>query len=212
MKIILLILHLAASLLLCSSSGAQQKTKQEAATEGTERPKFKIVSQQFSDWTYQCLVSASDNESEQKAPKPRCEISQSVQRVFEDRAVEIINMSLTQANDKAGKVKWALVVLAPLGLNIHLPSDFGLIVGKKKPFLTRFRNCSAQGCQVVIPADNSLLTSFKRANDGAARFRLLDGQVVEVKFSLAGFTKAFNALGSGSLPVQQNVQVKESSQ
>ncbi|NKC14518.1 MAG: hypothetical protein GKR94_20750 [Gammaproteobacteria bacterium] len=68
-----------------------------------------------------------------------------------------------------------------------------------RPFPTRFRHCNAQGCQVVIPADHSLLTNLKRANNGAGLFRLLNGKVIRVEFSLKGFTKAFNALASGDL-------------
>ncbi len=191
------------ALFICCPAFAQQDASKPVETETSGESELKIVSQQFSDWTYQCLVQAEALQTEQETQKPRCEISQSVRSEFQGGSVEIINLSVSKANDKAGKVKWALVVYVPIGLNIHLPSDFGLIVGKKKPFLTRFRNCDVQGCNVVVPADNSLLKQFRRAHDGAARFRRLDGQVVEVKFSLAGFTKALNALGSGDLPLSQ---------
>ncbi len=82
----------------------------------------------------------------------------------------------------------------------------------KKPFLTRFRNCNAQGCQVVIPADNSLLRSLKRANNGAGLFRLLNSKVVRVEFSLKGFTKAFHALASGNPPIEKNARQKDVSE
>lgn len=173
------------------------------------RQNFKIQSRQYDDWTYQCLLPTKQAEDESE---PKCEISQSVQAEQNGTNVELFNVALIRADDKAGKVKWALVILTPLGLNIHLPSDFGLIVGKKKPFLTRFRNCNAQGCQVVIPADNSLLRSLKRANNGAGLFRLLNGKVIRVEFSLKGFTKAFNALTSGNPPIEQNTGQKDVSE
>ncbi len=164
---------------------------------------FKIQSHQYNDWAYQCLVPTKHA---QDAPEPKCEISQPVQAEQNGTNIELFNVALIPANDKAGKVKWALVVVTSLGLDIHLPSDFGLIVGTKNPFLTRFRNCSVQGCQVVIPADNSLLTNLKRANNGVGLFRLLNGKVIRVEFSLKGFTKAFNALASGDPPIEKNAR------
>ncbi|NKC16174.1 MAG: hypothetical protein GKR94_29405 [Gammaproteobacteria bacterium] len=167
-----------------------------ASDASSDRQDLKMQTRQYSDWTYQCLVPSKQAAEVQQ---PECEIAQSVRAQQNGANIELFNVALIHADDKAGKVKWALVVWMPLGLDIHLPSDFGLIVGKKKPFLTRFRHCNAQGCQVVIPADHSLLTNLKRANNGAGLFRLLNGKVIRVEFSLKGFTKAFNALASGDL-------------
>ena len=157
----------------------------------------------------QCLVPTRQAED---AQEPECEKSQSVQAKQNEVYVELFNVALIRANDKAGKVKWAPVVFTLVGLDIHLPLDSGLIVGKKKPFLTRFRICNAQGRQVVIPADNSLLTSMKRASIGAGLFRLLNGKVIRVEFSLESFAKAFDALVSGGPPEEQKNRHEEDSQ
>jgi invasion protein IalB len=189
-------LHLMAFMYLVQSVHAQNNPSD--ASRGPHN--LKIQSWRYSDWTYQCLLPTKHTEN---VAEPKCDISQSVQAKQNGTNIELFNITLIRANDKSEKVEWALVILIPIGLSIHLPSDFGLIVGKRKPFLTRFRNCNAQGCQVLIPADNSLLNNLKHANNGAGLFRMLNGKVIRVEFSLKGFTKAFNALASGNPVTEQ---------
>lgn len=168
-----------------------------------ERQDAEIRSRRHGDWTYRCLVSSRRSED---APEPECEISQSVQVEQGGALFELFNVALTHVSDESGKVEWALAVLVPFGLDIHLPSDFGLAVGSENPLSARFRNCDAEGCWVVVPVDDSLLANLKLANNGAGLFRLLSGKAVKVEFSLAGFAEAFNALASGNLPEEQNIR------
>ncbi|CUX66776.1 hypothetical protein AGR6A_Lc70018 [Agrobacterium sp. NCPPB 925] len=114
------------------------------------------------------------------------------------KPVEVLNLAISRANDKAGKANWALVALTPL--DVHLASDFGFGAGSAKPSLVRYRNCNHAGCFVIIPLDNSLISQMKQASNGATFFRLLGGQAVKVSFSLKGFTKAFDALSAGTVP------------
>ena len=154
-----------------------------------------LKAQKFTDWTYRC--SYEDSADEQQADKS-CELSQAVMVGEGDNQSQILNFSLAKADDKAGKVKWALIALTPL--DVHLPSDFGLQFGKTQPVITRFRNCNQLGCWVVIPATNKIISNMKRYGDGFGAFRLLNGQAIKVKFSLLGFTKAFSALEQGVDP------------
>lgn len=154
----------------------------------------------FDDWTYRCLmaaVPASEADAGDKA-EPACEIFQSVLVEQTGGVVEVLNVALSRANDAQERYDWALIVLAPL--DVHLPSDFGLSTDDGEPEIVRYRNCNRLGCFVVIPADTALIDRLKRANDGAAHFRLINGQTVKTVFSLIGFTKAFNAMASGEVP------------
>lgn len=160
------------------------------ATVSDESPT--VVAEHFEDWQYRCISPHGPDQT------TACELSQSVQVNQNGRRVEVLNVSLSRADDAAGNVGWALVVLTPQ--DVHLPSDFGLELGNTAPFLVRFRNCNDAGCWVVIPADDTVLSAMKRGLEGAANFRLLNGQVVSVIFSLRGFTAGFEALGAGQIP------------
>ena len=150
-----------------------------------------IWSEQFTDWTYTCVTGPA-------ASEPSCKLSQSVQIEQDGQLVEVLSLALSPAEDKTGNVEWALIVLTPQ--DVHLPSDFGLSFGAAEPVLTRYRNCNLLGCWGVVPANARVLAGMKRAMDGGGHFRLLDGQVVKVVFSLRGFTAGFNALARGAFP------------
>lgn len=169
------------------------------------RPDATLQSHSYGDWTHRCLVFV---EQDREKKEKKCDIFQSVHANYEGAPIELFTVSLVRASDRVGKVNWGLVVVMPLGLDIHLPSDFGFVVGKGKPFLTRFRNCSAQGCRVVIPVDGALLKRLRRASGAAGLFRLVSGKVVRVNFSLKGFSKAFSALDAGRVPVQKKSEKK----
>lgn len=148
--------------------------------------------QRFDDWALRCLMPTKVD------GKPACEIAQPLSIQHDGTAVEVLNLAVSRASDKSGKADWALVILTPL--DVHLASDFGFAAGAAKPLLLRYRNCNQLGCFVIVPLDQSRLSQMKKAADGTAYFRVLSGQVVKASFSLKGFTKAFDALASGTIP------------
>lgn len=168
---------------------AQSKAESDTAPQ--------VLEQRFEDWTYRCVPAPTDEDASALA----CELSQAVQIEQDGTPLPILNMAISKAADKAGKVDWALVVLTPL--DVHLPSDFGLSFGSRKPVLSRYRNCNTLGCWVVVPASSQVVQGMKRALEGGAHFRLLDGQTVKIVYSLRGFTKGFEALRSGEPPAPQ---------
>ncbi|KAB7613726.1 hypothetical protein F9L33_10150 [Amylibacter sp. SFDW26] len=148
-----------------------------------------LIFENFKDWTYRCQKYEANSKGVNI-----CELGQSVQVEQDGKPIEVLNISLSKADDKAGKVDWALIILTPL--DVHLPSDFGLKLGARKPIVTRYRNCTSLGCWVVVPVTANVLAGLKKAREGAGFFRLTDGQVVKVVFSLQGFTQAYNKLTS----------------
>jgi invasion protein IalB len=155
----------------------------------------------FDDWTLRCVAPAATNEKPTTAAA--CEIAQPLMVNQDGKPIEILNLAVSRANDKAGKADWALVVLTPL--DVHLASDFGFAAGPAKPSLLKYRNCNHLGCFVIVPLDGDRLAQMKKAADGTAYFRLLNSQTVKASFSLKGFTKAFDALASGAVPGTQAV-------
>lgn len=165
-----------------------------------------LLATTFGDWTWRCVASADGRAA------TGCEIGQSVKVNQGGKVIEILNLAVSRANDKAGKVEWALVALTPL--DVHLPSEFALTVGgdadkdkakgknkdKPKPLLTQYRNCNQMGCFVVTPLDAAMISRLKQEQEAAAFFRLLNGKTVKVVFSLKGFDKAIEALASKDLP------------
>lgn len=161
-----------------------------------------VLEAQFDDWTYRCVSAPS----EEDAAAQSCELSQAILIEQDGEQLPLLNMAISKAADKAGKVDWALVILTPL--DVHLPSDFGLSFGSRKPVLSRYRNCNAMGCWVVLPATSAVVRGMQRAIEGGAHFRLLNGQTVKVVYSLAGFTKGFAVLQSGAVP-EAGVEMSE---
>lgn len=155
-----------------------------------------VRAERFDDWTLRCVMPLKT--AANATGSPACEITQPLMVNQDGKPVEILNLAVSKASDKAGKVDWALVVLTPL--DVQLASDFGFAAGTAKPSLLRYRNCNHLGCFVIVPLDGDRIAQLKKAADGAAFFRLLTGQAVKVTFSLKGFTRAFDMLASGAIP------------
>ncbi len=187
-------------LMVSGGAYAQDQTAMQA-------PQNPVVGQRFEDWTLRCVQPEADAAA--KTPKAACELAQSVQVEQDGKRVEILNLAIARADDKAGKARWALVVLAPL--DVHLPSDLGLGIGIAKPVLTRYRNCNGMGCFALVPLDDAQLNRLKRAKEGAVFFRLLNQRAVKVVFSLKGFSKAFADLEAGKMPVVETVHKPQQS-
>ena len=153
-----------------------------------------VQTKHFEDWTLRCITKAEVDEK--SAVPSACEIAQPLMVNQDGKSVEVLSLAVSRANDKAGRADWAMVVLTPL--DVHLASDFGFAAGNTKPSLMRYRNCNHLGCFVIVPLDRDRLGQMKKASSGTVYFRLLNNQTVKVSFSLKGFTKAFDALSSGS--------------
>lgn len=148
-----------------------------------------LLSERYGSWSYRCEVA------EPNAVKASsCEISQIVQVEQENGVVDVLHIALA----KDGKNALQFTILAPL--NLHLPSGFAFSWGKNTSSISQFLTCSATGCISVLPAENTVISTFKKKNEASGLFRLANGQTVKIVFSLKGFTKAYNALRSGTLP------------
>jgi len=152
-----------------------------------------ITQKQFGDWSYRCARPYGKTSG-----AATCELAQSVRIERDGKLIEVVNLAVSRAKDKAGKVAWALVAVTPL--DVHLPSKFGVSVGKTTVTTAPYRNCNRLGCWAVVPLEASILKQFEAQKEAAALFRVLDGKTVRIVFSLKGFTKGFRALKGGKVP------------
>ncbi len=96
-----------------------------------------------------------------------------------------------------------MTALTPL--NIYLPSGFSIAFAEKaKTDSLRYRNCNQAGCWVQHVLDAKIMKGLLRNSNAFAKMRLMNGQNVNIKFSLAGLSKAMKALKNGKLPKKGN--------
>ncbi len=83
-------------------------------------------------------------------------------------------------------------ILLPLG--IYLPAGATIQFDEQKPtkFLISF--CDRDGCFVNQKVDKKLLGQLKKSKSAKITIEVNEGQVVDVPFSVNGFTAAFDAL------------------
>lgn len=149
-------------------------------------------------WKLRCMnlaPSAANDHPTTPAVGLACEASQAVSVRQGDQDVEILKLAISSVGDEKGKPRWGLVALLPL--DVLLTSDLGLGADKVTPGLHRYRNCNHLGCFAVVPLTDKLVAGLSRSQQGTAYFRLINGKVVKVVFSLAGFGDAFGKLSSG---------------
>jgi invasion protein IalB len=58
----------------------------------------------------------------------------------------------------------------------------------------KVRYCAQEGCYAFINLSEPVLKKLRRGNDATIAFKTLKGQNINVKMSLAGFTKALKEI------------------
>lgn len=150
----------------------------------------RIVSDRYDDWFYRCV------EAEGSGPA-RCEAVQIAQTKQGEETINLLTISLSEAvQDKTKNT--VLTVLAPL--NVFLPSGLDLTVGNGKPVTLQYRNCNNAGCWIQHVADAKTLDALKSSDTGTAKVRLINGQNLNIKFSLKGLKEALKAMQDRKQP------------
>lgn len=85
-----------------------------------------------------------------------------------------------------------LDVITPLG--VVLTEGLGVTIDGGRQESAPFQICTEQGCLVREPVDSDLINRLKRGNTVAVSVIAANQGKVSANLSLAGFTKAFNAL------------------
>ncbi|MDH7793817.1 invasion associated locus B family protein [Ochrobactrum sp. AN78] len=85
-----------------------------------------------------------------------------------------------------------MTALVPL--NVVLPIGLGLAADSKDVVTIPYRNCNQAGCWAQQKLDPKMLGALQKGTSGEARLRLMNGQNINLKFSLKGLTKALAEL------------------
>lgn len=168
----------------------QVVSAQEAAPAQPETPA--VQSTRFDDWYYRCAdVKASDGKS-----IAQCEVAQIAQVKQGDENVNVLTLAIAKAAPEAGKKASGndLLLTALVPLNVVLPIGLGFAADGKDVVTIPYRNCNQAGCWAQQKLDGKMLSALQKGSAGEARLRLMNGQNINLKFSLKGLTKALAEL------------------
>lgn len=160
------------------------------------RAEPRILSERFDDWFYRC-VEVEDGEKK----TTRCEVVQIAQTKQGEETVNLLTLSLSETSENKKKTT-VLTVLAPL--NVYLPAGVALSVDEGKAVTLTYRNCNNAGCWLQHLMTDKFLTEMKGGAAGFAKFRLINGQNLNIKFSLKGLPAALKSLQDGKPPKEKS--------
>ena len=86
----------------------------------------------------------------------------------------------------------ALTALVPL--NMYLPAGLSIDAADKSVVQLSYRNCNQAGCWSQQKLDAKMIAALSKAADGTGHVQLMNGQKVNIKFSLKGLSAALDAL------------------
>jgi len=155
----------------------------------------RIQSERFEDWFYRCVTPEASKEQPQ--PKAQCEVVQIAQTKQGKETVNVLTISVSETV-RDNKKNAVLTVLVPQ--NVHLPSGLILSIGEQSKVTLHYRNCNNAGCWIQHAIDGKSLEALKSNEAGFASLHLINGQNLNIKFSLKGFKEALQALESDKHP------------
>ncbi|GLU29974.1 invasion associated locus B family protein [Brucella sp. NBRC 12950] len=178
-------LVLASLLLTISFAQAQEKpaAKQDPSI---------VQSKRFDDWYYRCAqLKAADSKT-----VSQCEVAQIAQVKQGEENVNVLTLAIAQTAPEAGKKSShnELLLTALVPLNVVLPIGLGLAVDGKNVVTIPYRNCNQAGCWAQQKLDKKMLGALQKGSAGEAHLRLMNGQNINLKFSLKGLTSALSEL------------------
>ncbi|MBB3289405.1 MULTISPECIES: invasion associated locus B family protein [Rhizobium] len=202
---------LLSSALLASSATAQEQpapaanppsntstaqTPAPAANEQQPAPQARV--QKFDDWYYRCV----DGKGADGSAITNCEVAQIATIKQGDQDVNVLTMAFAKAadapaasNKKAAKQPASDLVLTTLvPLNMYIPAGLGIDVADKPVVQLAYRNCNQAGCWAQQKLDGKMVAALTKAADGTGHVQMMNGQKVNIKFSLKGLPAALDAL------------------
>lgn len=157
--------------------------------------------QRFGDWFYRCIyasVISKQTKNLTKSNGKKCELMQLQQVKHENDVITILSIaiSLKYPINDSQKPNFLMTSVTPL--NVYLPFGLRYSVIGKEILKTNFQNCNKEGCWARQSLDNKLLKTLEKSSNAEAHFQLLNGQNVNIKFSLKGLPDAIAALEQGA--------------
>lgn len=148
--------------------------------------------QRFHDWQMRCATKDQSPDI--------CEIAQVAQVMREQDGVTVLtlaiapDMAASKGRGEMASPSMILTMLVPL--NVALPAGLSISADGKPITNLAYRNCNQSGCWVRTSLKPTTLSALKKGRTGGATLSLVDGQAVDIRFSLTGLTAALAALES----------------
>lgn len=180
----------AAVIILMSNFVPVQAQDAAAVVAQPEAPAVQSI--RFDDWYYRCAeVKAADGKA-----VSQCEVAQIAQVKQGEENVNVLTLAIAKTAAEVGKKPSGneLLLTALVPLNVVLPIGLGLAADSKDVVTIPYRNCNQAGCWAQQKLDGKMLASLQKGSAGEARLRLMNGQNINLKFSLKGLTKALAEL------------------
>lgn len=165
------LLGIAASLGLAGTAVAQDDAQQAEDN---------IKTQTYQDWEVRCPESGD---------KDQCEMTQLVKSPKSGKPIMRVVMGYPPQIDSA-----AMIFILPLGT--RLAPGVKLSVDGSQAGRFPFQICLEQGCRADFPLKNDLLSKMKRGNHANVAIVGPEGDDINLKISLQGFTAASQAIES----------------
>ncbi|GES53170.1 hypothetical protein Rhsp01_57650 [Rhizobium sp. NBRC 114257] len=178
-----------------SSNTGSAQASPAAASEQQPAPQARV--QKFDDWYYRCI----DGKAADGSPAESCEVAQIATVKQGDQDVNVLTLAIAKVaapattDKKAAKQPASELVLTTLvPLNMFLPAGIGIDASDKPVVQLAYRNCNQAGCWAQQKLDAKMVSALSKAADGTGHVQMMNGQKVNIKFSLKGLSAALDAL------------------
>ncbi|AGB73039.1 MULTISPECIES: invasion associated locus B family protein [Rhizobium] len=177
-----------------SSAGSAQSAAPQTEE---QKPAPQARVQKFDDWYYRCI----DGKAADGSAAESCEVAQIATVKQGDQDVNVLTLAVANvpapaATDKKGAKQPAseLVLTTLVPLNMYLPAGLRIDVADKPVVQLAYRNCNQAGCWAQQKLDAKMVSALSKAADGTGHVQMMNGQKVNIKFSLKGLSAALDAL------------------
>ena len=160
-------------------------------TQAATKPAPAMKSRKFDDWYYRCTSSEGAD---------ACEVAQVAKVTRDGENVNILTLAIaaspapSQGKGEKGKPRLMLTALLPL--NVFLPSGLSIKADGKPVAKLAYRNCNQSGCWAQQALDTKMTAALKKGSAAEGLVRLMNGQNVNIRFSLKGLKPALDELQS----------------
>lgn len=177
-----------------SSAGSAQSAAPQTEE---QKPAPQARVQKFDDWYYRCI----DGKTADGSAAESCEVAQIATVKQGDQDVNILTLAVAKvaapaATDKKAAKQPAteLVLTTLVPLNMYIPAGLSIDVADKPVVQLAYRNCNQAGCWAQQKLDGKMVSALSKASDGTGHVQTMNGQKVNIKFSLKGLSAALDAL------------------
>jgi invasion protein IalB len=181
-----------------TASGAANAQTAAPSADAQQQPGPQAHVQKFDDWYYRCV----DGKAADGSATTSCEVAQIATVKQGDQDVNVLTLAIAKATDapsaaskkvaKPAAVELVLTTLVPL--NMYIPAGLNIDVADKPVVQLAYRNCNQAGCWAQQKLDSKMVAALSKASDGTGHVQMMNGQKVNIKFSLKGLSAALDAL------------------